>query len=639
MRVLSTLLAASALLADSLVDASNWDVTVGKGSKLKFDPETITARVGDTVTYHFFSKASSLIRTWFSNHAVTQSSFDKPCELLETGGFFSGFTPTASDSIEAPTTFTITVNDTKPVWVYCAQTNGNHCQSGMVHAINAPTTGNTIDAYRDKAKNAPTSTSPANGLPVGGTRVLHVDVGLNGLSFSPNNVTELVGTVVQFGFNPKNHSVVQSSFDKPCQPLAGSGFSSGFIPTSSPNSGVQFQITINDTKPIWYYCAQTNGAHCQSGMVGSINAATTGDKTFAAFVDLAAKAPPPSTIPPHAPLGGSLSVNGSVISSLNGNVLNVTAWSDYIMQVPKPGDNDQYMMGVAGGGAIANYNWGNGTISDDATRRLQLLHYLDNALLVYLTTGVGKLTNGDWSGVYPQTIVDTFQSMAGQAYFHRSTASDVLQHFHKSIPDVCQYQWPGSSIDDYVETILKVLMLETALLLDTVAAIASTDPWLAPCMASAIGAKSSMAGVIGLMQNHTASPAPREVALPPDLVYSYLRRNCIHSCPSDTLQGWSAPLAPLNIIGRVNDPATGRLKTIQISHVDSLKSDDQRYVAFLGPYGQVLYSPLNKDNTAEVPPNLYAYVWVVMTKAKDASLRDLYNDALAGPEMIWVSKP
>lgn len=53
---------------------------------------------------------------------------------------------------------------------------------------------------------------------------------------------------------------------------AAGGFTSGFIPTNSTPSGVTFQIVVNDTKPVWFYCAQTKKAHCQAGMVGSINA-------------------------------------------------------------------------------------------------------------------------------------------------------------------------------------------------------------------------------------------------------------------------------------------------------------------------------------------------------------------------------
>jgi hypothetical protein len=34
--------------------------------------------------------------------------------------------------------FTVTVNDTNPIWLYCAQTVSSHCQSGMAMVINPP---------------------------------------------------------------------------------------------------------------------------------------------------------------------------------------------------------------------------------------------------------------------------------------------------------------------------------------------------------------------------------------------------------------------------------------------------------------------------------------------------------------------
>ena len=67
------------------------------------------------------------------------------------------------------------------------------------------------------------------------------------------------------------HTVSQAAFDKPCQPLDG-GFSSGFIHTNSTPSGVTFEVTVKDNKPVWFYCAQVTGQHCQNGMVGSFNA-------------------------------------------------------------------------------------------------------------------------------------------------------------------------------------------------------------------------------------------------------------------------------------------------------------------------------------------------------------------------------
>ncbi len=73
----------------------------------------------------------------------------------------------------------------------------------------------------------------------------------------------------------QNHSVVQSTFDNPCEPIAKNmpgtaGFFSGFMPVSENSSMMpSYSIAINDTKPIWFYCSQ--GKHCQQGMVGVIN--------------------------------------------------------------------------------------------------------------------------------------------------------------------------------------------------------------------------------------------------------------------------------------------------------------------------------------------------------------------------------
>ncbi|KAI4866244.1 hypothetical protein F4820DRAFT_417548 [Hypoxylon rubiginosum] len=330
-----------------LANATHYDVTVGKGGQLKFEPETLSAQPGDTVTYRFFAK----------NHAVAQSTFNSPCQIQD-DGIFSGFTPNASPDVAAPTTFTITVNDTKPLWFYCPQSNGNHCQNGMVHAINAPYTGNTFDAYKAKAQQAATpSTPPVGTLPAGGARKLHIDVGFNGsLVFNPNNVTELVGTILEFAYNPANHSIVQSSFDKPCQPLSpGTGFAAPFVPTKQSPSGATFEVAVADDKPIWFYCAQTAKTHCQAGMVGAVNAPAQGDKTFDAFRMLAAKAPP-STIPPNTPLVGTLKVNGTVVADVRGSVLNVT---DLHTELVQGGDDDDVpsASASAGGNCSTGGKW------------------------------------------------------------------------------------------------------------------------------------------------------------------------------------------------------------------------------------------------------------------------------------------
>lgn len=51
-----------------------------------------------------------------------------------TPGIKSGFMPLAKDATEMPV-FTVMVNDTKPMWLYCGQEQ--HCQKGMVMAVNA----------------------------------------------------------------------------------------------------------------------------------------------------------------------------------------------------------------------------------------------------------------------------------------------------------------------------------------------------------------------------------------------------------------------------------------------------------------------------------------------------------------------
>jgi hypothetical protein len=40
------------------VSAANWDINVGNGGNLAYDPPSINAMTGDTVTYHFFAKVS-----------------------------------------------------------------------------------------------------------------------------------------------------------------------------------------------------------------------------------------------------------------------------------------------------------------------------------------------------------------------------------------------------------------------------------------------------------------------------------------------------------------------------------------------------------------------------------------------------
>ncbi len=97
-----------------------------------------------------------------------------------------------------------------------------------------------------------------------------VKVGDGSLQFSPSTISAKVGETVEFHFFPNTHSVAQSTFAKPCTPLAnGTSFFSGGIKTASGENANTFTITVNSTAPIWFYCGFPS--HCEAGMAGVIN--------------------------------------------------------------------------------------------------------------------------------------------------------------------------------------------------------------------------------------------------------------------------------------------------------------------------------------------------------------------------------
>ncbi|KZT28669.1 hypothetical protein NEOLEDRAFT_768296 [Neolentinus lepideus HHB14362 ss-1] len=150
-------------------------IVVGGPGLLTFSPSNISAQMGDTITFEFQEK----------NHTATQSSFADPCRsLTETStsgqvGFDSGFMPVSTTTTNFPT-FTIQVNDTSPIWVYCKQTG--HCGQGMVFSANAVESGsNNFAAFQSKAKqlNGTSSATSSSSTSAGERRAdAHRDVGV-----------------------------------------------------------------------------------------------------------------------------------------------------------------------------------------------------------------------------------------------------------------------------------------------------------------------------------------------------------------------------------------------------------------------------------------------------------------------------
>ncbi|TVY43402.1 Extracellular serine-rich protein [Lachnellula occidentalis] len=127
-------------------------------------------------------------------------------------------------------------------------------------------------------------------LPAALADVKVIAVGENGLTFSPNSTTAAVGDTLEFHFYPKAHSVAQSSFASPCVPLSnGTGFWSGGFATASGENKDVFSVLVNDTKPIWYYCAAPE--HCQNGMGGVINPPTDNATSLTAYIAAAKNVP------------------------------------------------------------------------------------------------------------------------------------------------------------------------------------------------------------------------------------------------------------------------------------------------------------------------------------------------------------
>ncbi|KAH8835164.1 hypothetical protein DL96DRAFT_1519823 [Flagelloscypha sp. PMI_526] len=330
-----------ALLFAPAAFATVYDIQVGDDNgDLKFTPEAIGAAVGDTVVFHFNPK----------NHSIVQSSFDNPCGPKD-GGIKSDFYPVmANQSAETRPTWSVQINDTNPLWMYCRQgkdTPQFHCGKGMVFAVNCGLDGqpNSFTNFKNAALDvgkklaaasttdggygsSPTWTAAYGGYsvpPVSDAVVVTQTVtlsdqvwtttyssypgsaaptpaalqgvehkvivgGPSGLLFDPAEVSAAPRDTVIFEIHSKNHSVTQSTFTDPCRKKQ-DGFDSDLMPVADENGPFQtFSVTVNDTQPIWAYCKQkTPTSHCGAGMVFAINPVDSSERSFNAFKDLATK--------------------------------------------------------------------------------------------------------------------------------------------------------------------------------------------------------------------------------------------------------------------------------------------------------------------------------------------------------------
>ncbi|KAJ5910773.1 uncharacterized protein N7473_000076 [Penicillium subrubescens] len=119
-------------------------VDVGE-SGFTFNPDTIHVPAGGVVEFHFYP----------GDHSVAQAAFNNPCHPMSDTSFFSGFMASARDGKPV---WSLTVNDTNPIWFYCGQVG--HCQAGMVGVIN-PSGSDTLDSFKSAASSANGQSVPA----------------------------------------------------------------------------------------------------------------------------------------------------------------------------------------------------------------------------------------------------------------------------------------------------------------------------------------------------------------------------------------------------------------------------------------------------------------------------------------------
>ncbi|KKY16597.1 putative extracellular serine-rich protein [Diplodia seriata] len=119
------------------------------------------------------------------------------------------------------------------------------------------------------------------------THTVSVGAG-SGHNFTPNTTIAEVGDIVIFDFYPTNHSVIRGEYSNntslcgpagcnPCVPWelyhtdeADQGFFSGNHKISSFTNRETWNLTINNTDPIWFYCDAIDSCS-PNGMVGVIN--------------------------------------------------------------------------------------------------------------------------------------------------------------------------------------------------------------------------------------------------------------------------------------------------------------------------------------------------------------------------------
>ncbi|KAJ4990595.1 extracellular serine-rich protein [Stagonosporopsis vannaccii] len=213
---------------------------------------------------------------------------------------------------------------------------GSASRTGVVSATLSPVPTSLSGSPSRSAAPATSSTSnePA---------VHTMKVGSGGFKFTPDQLFNVsAGDTVTFEFYGPDHSVVQAEFGSACVPYsyvdadhAGKGFWTD-LQFLDPGQNSYFNITVNDTAPIFFYCAAP-GSCIDKLMVGAINANST--QTLASQIQAAQRADfqiavgepipneatstilnAPTATPTHSPSSGTHLSGGAIAGIVVGGV-------------------------------------------------------------------------------------------------------------------------------------------------------------------------------------------------------------------------------------------------------------------------------------------------------------------------------
>ncbi|TVY15895.1 putative GPI-anchored cupredoxin [Lachnellula arida] len=305
---------------------------VGGGGSKSYIPASSTY-IGPPSTYVGNSKSGAIAPPYVTTSGTVVTSVDYSYTATSVWVYPAGSSPTkeCTVAIYEETTVTVVIINvnitvdvngqttticstnsgklptTTPWWPTIPSPPTTYSQPPSSTHISVPGGGYNSTKTQSKSADSTSSSTPGGGS--NSTKVHYVVVGAEGkLLYKDNQIIASIGDIIRFDFNSTNHTVTQSTLQKPCEPLKG-GFDTGFTHFNDQNrTGVlpPVDFTVSVSTPLWFYCAQPKGTHCQKGMVLGIN---PGNK-FPEFLSAATASIGASTGFPKS-IGGFPSGNGA----------------------------------------------------------------------------------------------------------------------------------------------------------------------------------------------------------------------------------------------------------------------------------------------------------------------------------------